>query len=152
MTKRTTRTRATKKRKTSASSMRTKTFGTGKLACRTYIKSVGAGYEVGCKHKGNVLFIAHFVKSSEANFWYNQMNREIRKFAQAHKVGDKFPAATMLNLLANRLTKRYCVYHQKLLAKHEREAARKERVGQRRYKQLNKRWTPSEKRPLFKAA
>jgi len=132
--------------------MKTKTFKTGTLTCKTYLKSAGQGYEVGFTQGRKTLFLGHFVKSTEANFWYNFMNREIRKFGKKYKVGETYPATWLLNFISNHLMKRYCTYQTKILNKHNREAARKERIGQRRYKQLNRRWEPSEKKPVFRAA
>ncbi len=132
--------------------MKTKTFKTGKVTCKSYLKPVGMGFEVGFKLGLKTLFLGHFIKSAEANLWYNFMNREIRKVGQKYKVGPKLPVTWFATFISQHLTHKYCTHQQKLLAKDEREAIRKEKVAIRKYKQWNRNWVPSEKKPLIRAA
>lgn len=132
--------------------MKTKTFKTGNVMCKSYLKPAGLGFEVAFKLGPKTLFCGHFVKSTEANFWYNLMNREIRKVGQKYKVGPTYPITWFATFITQHLTHKYCTYQQRLLAKHEREAVRKEKAALRKYKQLDRNWVPSEKRPVIKAA
>ena len=132
--------------------MKTKSFKMGHLTCKTYLKTVGVGYEVGFTQGKKILFVGNFIKSAEASYWYNFMNREIRKFGKKFKVGPTFPATWFLNFITHHITTKYCAYVTKLVTKNNRVAAQKEKAALRKYKQLNRNWMPSEKKSAIRAA
>lgn len=132
--------------------MKTKTFKTGKMYYKTSLRKVGHAYEVNFTQGRRVLFLGSFTRTADANHWYAFMNREIRHFGRKFKVGPTFPTTWFNHFIGHYLTKRYCNFQARLLQREVRLAGQKERVGMRKYRTLNRRWTGREKRPVIRAA
>jgi hypothetical protein len=132
--------------------MRTKTFKTGKLSYKSSIRHLGHAYEVSFAQGRRVLFLGTFTRPTDANHWYTFMNREIRGFGRKFKVGPTFPTTWFHAFIGNYLTKRYCNFQSRLLARSVADASRKERVSIRRYRTLSRNWTGHTKRPAIRAA
>jgi hypothetical protein len=132
--------------------MKTKTFASGKYACRTYYKTVGNGFETGFAFGGRTYFVGNFIHAKEATTWYNLMNREIYKFARKYTVGERFPASWFANFVKNHLYKTYYAYLDRLFARYNRDYQRACTRDIRRYQQMKKNYHWDTKKPFFKAA
>jgi len=133
--------------------MRTKSFRNGaSLRCRSYIKNVGKGYEVGFIFGGKPIFLGNFIKSNEANTFYGQLNKDIRTFSKKFRVGKNCPKTWYGKFLGNHLHRRYYSFINRVVPTNNRTAQRGFNKSLREYKRLNRRWTPSQKAVFLKAA
>ena len=132
--------------------MKTRTFRNGRAACRSYLKPVGRGWEVGFFQGTKPLFIGNFIHRAEANQWYTRMNREIRTFSKRYKVGKTYPQTWYTKFLSGHLYNTYYKNINKFVNKHNRNAKRIFNQGQRKYNSLNRRWISRDKHPALKAA
>ena len=132
--------------------MKTRSFKTGNTVCRSYMKPVGKGWEIGFSFGPKPVFVGNFVHSGEANKWWGLMNKEIRTFSKKFKVGKSYPSGFFKSFISHHLYGKYYDYVNKLAAKHARSFHTARRKDTTKYKRLTKKWPPREKKPLFKAA
>ena len=132
--------------------MKNKKYKNGKTSFSAYMKPIGRSFECAVLSGGKVLFIGNFTKSSEANAWWSLMNREIRGFSKRYKVGTSYPATWFKKFLASHLNDKYFTFVNRHVARHHRSAHSELNRNVRKYKKLNRAWTPSEKVNYLKAA
>lgn len=99
---------------------KTKNYRSGKLAARSYMKNVGNGHEVGFVYAGKTIFVGNFIHATEANKWWATMNREIRAFANRHKVTTTFPKNNYGKFLGAYLNNCYYRFANTMVTKHAR--------------------------------
>jgi hypothetical protein len=132
--------------------MKSKKFKHGNKTYKSYVKKVGAGYEVGLTCAGKSLFVGNFLKSSEANQWYTFVNQELPRFTKKYWITKTASHAFYQKFLSQDLYKKYYDFVNKLASKYNREAERSFKKHERRYKSLKKNWVPKEKVLLKRAA
>jgi hypothetical protein len=130
--------------------MKIKTFGRGKLQCKTYLKTVGEGWEVGVYLHNRVLFAGNFIHAKEAQLWWTRLNREIRVFSSRYPVGKRFPEAWFGAFLGNYIKQVYYKFVNVQIAKHKGLCVKALRQDLRRYQKLKRTWEPREKREFLK--
>jgi hypothetical protein len=132
--------------------MKTKTYRSGKLICRSYIKAVGNGWETGFIFNNKPIFVGNFIHSKEDNQWFVLMNKEILSFVRKYTVGSTFPETWFSHFIRNNLYKSYYLYLDRLFAKYTKNFNKLVLKDVRRYQQLKKHWYTGERRPLLKVA
>ena len=132
--------------------MKTKTFRYGNISCRTYLKSVGHGWETAFVFDGRTVFLGNFVNSSEASRWYGIMNREIARFGKKYTVGVKFPVSWFKNFISNHLHRFYYAFLDKIFAKklHHFDSVSVRDI--RNYRRMKKNFSVSKKIAVLKVA
>ena len=132
--------------------MKTKTYRNGTTTCRTYLKTVGNGWEVGFTFAGRNVFVGNFVHSAEATKWFGMMNREIRTFTARYKVGPGCPKSWYVHFVGKHLYNQYYHFVDKCSTKHTRTYKQAVTREQRKYTRMNTRWTTGEKKAFLRAA
>jgi hypothetical protein len=132
--------------------MKSKSYRSGKTSFRAYLKDCGNGFEVGFLCGTKPVFIGNFIHSSEANHWYSVMNSEIRSFARRYTVGKNCPTTWYCHFMGSHLYKKYYSFLNKVFVKHNRTYTQAVNKDVRKWKSLNRRWTPSTKTTFLKAA
>jgi len=132
--------------------MKTKTYRHSRVACKSYIKNVGFGWEVGFIFGSRPIFVGNFINAREAKQWYALMNREIRTFARRYTVGRTCPTAWFTHFFGSHLYRTYYNFLDRVFTKHHRTYAKAVNRDLRRYRQLSKRWYPRERTAFLKAA
>jgi hypothetical protein len=132
--------------------MKTKTFSTGKISCRTYVKTVGHGWETGFVFNGRTLFVGNFIHQREATTWYATMNREISRFARKYTVGTRFPITWFANFVRNHLYKTYYQFLDRTFTRYNRTYNSAVASDIRKYQRLRKTWTSQKRTTFLKAA
>jgi hypothetical protein len=132
--------------------MKTNTYRNGSKSCRSYLRTVGNGWEVGFFYGGKPVFLGNFIHSSEANQFYALMKTEIRNFGRKVRVAHPFPSAWFKAFLGAHLQKTYYQFVNQQVRRHQTEAKRTYGKGLRAYRRLNRRWTGEEKTPSLRAA
>jgi len=132
--------------------MKTKTYKNGTITGKSYMKTVGHGFEVGFKFGGKTVFVGNFIHSAEANKWWARMNQDIKTFSTRHPVGNTYPKAWFTTFIKNHLYKDYYQFLDTLFTKYKRDFTREVTRNERKYKQMKKTWTPRERSPFLKAA
>jgi hypothetical protein len=132
--------------------MKTKTYSTGKINCRTYCKPVGNGWETGFVFNGRPLFVGNFIHQREANTWYGIMNREISRFAKKYTVGTHFPVTWFTSFVRNHLYRTYYQFLDRIFTRYNRTYNTAVIRDIRKYQRLRKSWTSQKKTPFYKAA
>ena len=132
--------------------MKTRTYRNSSLTCKSYLKPAGNGYEVGFKFGTKLVFVGNFVKSTEANAWYTQMNKEIRLFNKRYTVSKTFPKSKYSHFLSAHLHNKYYSFVNRLVPKHNRAWNRTLQQDTRTFAKLAKKASPKERRPFLKAA
>ncbi len=132
--------------------MKTKTYRAQNVRCKSYLKPVGSGFEVGFIFGSKTIFVGNFVHRGEATRWFTQMNKGVRTFSRRYTVGSKFPSTWFGNFLSAFLYRNYYSFVNGVVAKHQRESLRMVNTGVRKYKRIAKNWEPSERKSILKAA
>ncbi|MBI1861642.1 MAG: hypothetical protein HYR96_12060 [Deltaproteobacteria bacterium] len=132
--------------------MKTATFKSRKVTCRSYTKNVGHGFEVGLLCGSRPLFVGNFLHSSEASTWYRIMNREIKNFSKRYVISAKATPTWHLRFLSNHLYRCYYQFVDRLMARHAKSFTREVSRNQRKYRTLNRNWDRKECVPFLKAA
>jgi len=99
---------------------KTKNFRSGSLTARCYMKPAGNGHEVGFVFGGKTIFVGNFIHNAEASKWWATMNREVRTFANRHKVTTKFPKNNYGKFLGAYLYNCYYRFANAAVSKHTR--------------------------------
>src|SRR5262245_25477410 len=120
--------------------MKTRTYRNGSMTCKSYIKSVGNGWEVGFTFAGKPLFVGNFIHSTEANQWYSVMNHEIRTFSHKYKVGPGCPKSWYFHFVKSHLYDRYYTFLERKFTTHTKTFRRALTTNQRTYKRLARKW------------
>jgi hypothetical protein len=132
--------------------MKTKTFRNPKVTCKTYIKSVGHGWECGFVYGGKAVFVGNFVHHTEAKQWFSQMNREISRFASRYRVGSSFPKEWFGHFMKNHLYSCYYSFLDRVFERHTRSFHRAVSRDVKHYHKISKGWTGRSRTPFLKAA
>lgn len=119
--------------------MKTKVYRNKNLVCRTYLKSVGNGWECGFIFGGTPIFVGNFIHRPEAVRWFALMNREIRLISKKYAVGKDLPITWCRHLIKNHLYKTYYVFLDRLFVRHRSIANRAVVRDLRQFRQLRKR-------------
>lgn len=132
--------------------MKTGTYRNGRKPCKTYLKTVGNGWEVGFTYAGRPVFLGNFIHSSEAKQFYTLMRREISHFGRRYKVGKAYPTAWFKTFIGAHLRRCYYTFVTQMVQRHKTEAARTYGKTLRTYRRLNRRWSGKAKMPCLRAA
>ena len=132
--------------------MRTKSYRHGKSMGKTYLKSVGEGWETGFIFEGKAVFVGNFVHVKEATEWFSMLNREIRTFSKKYTVGNRFPATWFKHFMKNHLYMSYYSYLDRVFTKHNKNFHQAVVRDIRKYQQLKRNWSSRERMPFIKAA
>ncbi len=133
--------------------MTVKRFKAPKVACRSYVKSAGQGWEVGFVFNGKNIFVGNFIYRNEATRWYALMNRTIRSFSYKNKVTPNFPKTQYAQFLAGHLYRTYYAFLDKLFAGYSKNWNRTVARNARKFKSTTRRTAHTGQRfPLLKAA
>lgn len=130
--------------------MKTKHYRNGKYAFRSYMKTVGEGWEVGFCHGTDVIFVGNFIHSKEANTWFTNMNKEIRKFSKQYAVGPQFPMSWYMHFAKTHLYKCYYSYLDKVFTGYQKDFTSAFKKDLVKYNKLKKHW--NYRTSFFKAA
>lgn len=98
--------------------MKSKPYHYGKHACKSYIKPVGKGFEVGFFSGDKVIFVGNFIHAKEAVGWWKKMNHEIQWFANTYTKGYEMPFAWFSHSLKSHLYRTYYRYLDKLFGRY----------------------------------
>ncbi len=132
--------------------MKSKLYKSKHMSGKTYMKSVGNGFEAGFMLNGMPVFVGNFIHAKEANLWFGLMNREIRHFSKKYSVGSKFPKTWFAQFVKNHLYKTYYSFLDRLFVRYSRDFGRAVSRHHRKYQQIRKQWHSSERVPFLKAA
>lgn len=132
--------------------MKTRTYRNGTTTCRSYLKNVGNGWEVGFTYAGKPLFVGNFIHSTEANQWYGVMNAEIRTFTKKYKVGPGCPKSWYFHFVKSHLYDKYYHFLGRKFTGYTKNYRRAVSQSQRTYRRMARRWTPTERTHFLKAA
>lgn len=98
--------------------MKSKTYCYGKTNCKSYIKPVGKGYEVGFYVGERLVFVGNFIHPKEAVGWWSLMNKEISWFGAAYTKGYQMPVSWVQFSIKSHLYKTYYKYLDKIFGKY----------------------------------
>lgn len=129
--------------------MKSKTYRNGSLRCRSMMRNAGFGYEVSFYWGTKPIFVSNFTRSSEANQWWNALNKEVRAFAKKYRVAPTFPKAHYGRFLSNHLYNRYFAFLDKVFAKHSRTYNRAFSRDARTFRRLSSRPEMGRSRQVF---
>jgi len=132
--------------------MKTKSYRSKHMSGKTYLKVVGNGFEAGLILNGMPVFVGNFIHSKEANLWFGLMNREIRQFSRKYSVGSKFPKTWFAQFVKNHLYKTYYAFLDRIVTGYTKSFGRAVLRDTRKYKQIRKNWSSSERTPFLKVA
>lgn len=129
-----------------------KMYKHGKDSFKAYCKTAGQGYEVGVKHGSKQLFVSNFIHKTEANQWYQKMNKEMQAFGKRYWVGPNHPRQWYSKFLCNHLYSYYYKFVGKCLNAHNRSFTSAFNKDVKKYRKLKKDWTPKHQIQFKKAA
>lgn len=132
--------------------MKTNTYRNGSKSCRSYLKTVGNGYEVGFYYGGNPIFLGNFIHSGEANQFYSLMRNELRGFGMKFKVGGTYPQSWFKSFLSAHLQRCYYNFVNFQVRRHQMEAKKTYGKNVKTYRKLNRNWNFADKKPCLRAA
>ena len=132
--------------------MKTKSYRNSKTTGRGYLKPVGSGWEVGFVYGTKPLFVGNFVHSKEANTWFGLMNREIRTFTRKYTVTNRVSTTWYTHFLSSQLYKKYYLYLDRLLARHNRNWNKAVNRDLRTYRRLSRQTRGTERTVFLRAA
>ncbi len=120
--------------------MKTKSYKYGPHRCKSYMKHVGKGYEVGFHFGRHPVFVGNFIHAKEANYWWNYMNKEIGTFVKRYCLTPKAPISWYCQFFSRHLYKCYYTYLDREFAKYQKNYSRAWQQDQKKYNQLRKNW------------
>jgi len=119
---------------------------------KTYLKSVGQGFETGFTLNGTPVFIGNFIHASEARKWFAVLNKEIKVFSKKYKVGPQYPVAWYKHFISTMLYSHYYRFLDKVFVKHNRVYLKALKKDVKKYQRIKKNWSPKQTTPFLKVA
>ena len=102
--------------------MKSKSFRYGKYSFKSYLKSVGNGFEVGFYFfDSKPIFIGNFISQKEATQWYSLQNTAVRSFLKKYHLETNLNTTWYKHFMRNDLYKNYYSWLDGVFSKHNRD-------------------------------
>ena len=123
--------------------MTSRTYRNGNNTGRTYLKTVGEGFEVGFVLSGKTVFVGNFLHSWEARRWYATLNAEINNFSKRYQVGPGCTKAWFTHFLSAHLYNTYYSFLDKCFTQHSRKYQSAVNKDKKSYQRMSRQWSRS---------
>ena len=88
---------------------------------KTYLKTVGRGFETGMMFDSKPIFVGNFIHAREAKLWFRLLNRELRSISRRY---EKMPKSWMRHFMSNHLYKTYYAFLDRIFSRYTRDYGR----------------------------
>lgn len=119
-------------------STKNKHYKFGHMGFKTYYRPAGHGYEIGMTYEGKNIFVGNFVHKTEANYWWKQMNHDMKSFLHSYEYYPTASSTWYCKFVGNYMYKNYYAWLDKAFNKYTREFKKASASDYKNYKKYEK--------------